>query len=138
MIDQERFLTCRGKQLTLIIFYYIKNPSPTITECANEPQIESKSEMRRRISNLGPKVVSPKRTLGTGPVLVGRLEPVKEGGEIKDETGDIKDVSISLPSMSSNASGIIIPMSARDNRSSIIDDDSSDVQSVQMRLHSVC
>ena len=95
--------------------------------------MESKTEMRRRISNLGPKVVSPKRTLGTGPVLVGRLEPVKEGGEIKEDGGDIKDISISLPSMSSNASAIMIP----DSRSSILDDDNSDLQSIQMRLNSV-
>ena len=36
--------------------------SPTITECANEEQMETKTEMRKKISMLGPKLVSPKRT----------------------------------------------------------------------------
>lgn len=56
--------------------------SPTVSNCTNEPQIESKSAMRARMArvsaSLGPKLVSPKRTLGSGPVLVGKLEPVDE------------------------------------------------------------
>lgn len=74
--------------------------SPTITECANEPQMESKSQMREKISKLGPKLVSPKRTLGTGPVLVGKLDTVEEVKEVKENS-----FSISLPSISSSASG---------------------------------
>ena len=58
--------------------------SPTVSNCTNEPQIESKAEMRRKMSrvsavlNSTPKLVSPKRGLGSGPVLVGRLETVPE------------------------------------------------------------
>ncbi|CAG5088596.1 Oidioi.mRNA.OKI2018_I69.PAR.g11895.t1.cds [Oikopleura dioica] len=57
--------------------------SPTITECANEEQMETKTEMRKKISMLGPKLVSPKRTLGSGPVLIGKLESVPEKSPIK-------------------------------------------------------
>jgi len=57
--------------------------SPTVSNCTNEPQIESKEQMRARMARVsavinGPKLVSPKRTLGSGPVLVGKLEPVEE------------------------------------------------------------
>jgi len=64
--------------------------------------------MREKISKLGPKLVSPKRGLGTGPVLIGKLEPVEEGKEIKENS-----ISISLPSISSNSSEII-PFSTND------------------------
>merc|ERR1719204_1722046 len=58
--------------------------SPTVSNCTNEPQIESKEKMRQRMAKVSlalkgsPKVVSPKRTLGSGPVLVGKLETVAE------------------------------------------------------------
>ena len=82
--------------------------SPTVSNCTNEPQIESKEKMRQRMAKVSlalkgspkvrtsiiihlfplkiqffqychpKKVVSPKRTLGSGPVLVGKLETVAE------------------------------------------------------------
>ena len=73
--------------------------SPTITECPNEPQMESKFQMRQKISKLGPKLVSPKRTLGTGPVLIGKLDPVTEVKEFQNLA-----MSLSLNSSSTHAS----------------------------------
>ena len=87
--------------------------SPTITECANEEQMETKTEMRKKISMLGPKLVSPKRTLGSGPVLVGKLEAVPEKSQagVRSTPKKISSSGSDRPSLSSTLTPISTPTS---------------------------
>jgi hypothetical protein len=89
--------------------------SPTITECANEEQMETKTEMRKKISMLGPKLVSPKRTLGSGPVLVGKLEAVPEKSRaaqhVRSTPKKVSSSGSDRPSLSSTLTPISTPTS---------------------------
>ena len=90
-LDHSSMLDHRSIAGSNIITTRRQISSPTVSNCTNEPQIESKEQMRARMARVsavinGPKLVSPKRTLGSGPVLVGKLEPVDENDTLSSQS----------------------------------------------------